>query len=206
MKIQEIRINTSMDGQKRFYYFMSAIMLKEGISDIEIKGDSLTVGNYLFRVINTNKDSEEIFVGSEGDLLKIKQLFSFTEKEEDWQIHVIPYEDILEGKKGCVVWYEDEIKKQESNIQFVFQKYGRIQNVKNSTDTAELLECINDKSWHNLCDNPKTRQFGFVNREKSEIRMFGLMFMKSIEDEGLRNLFMELHDRLMKEQMENVWK
>lgn len=195
MKIQEIRINTSLDGKKRFYDFMSALRLKEVIPAIEIKGNSLKVGNCLFSV-NPNKDSEDIFVYSEEELTKIKKCFKkILEHSENGEACVIPFDDVLGGQTGYSVFQTDGDK--ENSVNFLFQKRGKIQNVKNSTDIEDLFECINDKSWHNLCDNPMTRQCGFANYEKSEARMFSLMLIKSIEDEGLRNRFRELHDSLI---------
>jgi len=195
--MKTITIRTNADGQKKFYDFMKDMKLNmTGLPELKIDGDFLTIGNVGIKVY-TDFNSEEIFVDSEKDLLKIKQLFDgLLKKPEDCECYVVPYDDILEGKKGCFMWYEDKTEKKEHNLQFSFQKHNRIQNLKNSVDLSEFLECLTDKSWHNLCDNPMTRQVGFANYIKSEARMFRLTFIRGIENQETRELFKRIHNEL----------
>lgn len=194
MKTKKITIDTNKEGQKRFYDFMSSLRFKEGSPDIEINGDSLKVGNYIFSV-NTDKDAEDVLVPSEEELSKIKQCFSkMLEPSESEESCVVPFDDVLNGQTGYIVFQTDGDK--ENVVNFIFQKHNRIKSIKNSTDTEELIECINDKAWHNFCDNPMTRQCGFANYEKSEARMFGLAFLKSIESNVLREKFKKFRDKI----------
>lgn len=192
--MKEIGVKTNLIGQERLYSFISAIKgnLPE-ITDIKIDGDFLTIGDVEITVY-TNFNSKEIFTDSESDLKEIKQIFENLLKREKTESNIIPFVEKLEGKIGFIICLD--IDKEEKILILSFQKHDRIKTVVNSTDVEELKECLTDQDWHNLYDNPNTRQVGLINYEKSEARMFGLTFLKGIEDEGIRKLFKEVHTKL----------